>query len=141
MNTLFLAMAAINNTLHVSEYSEDGKLFALLNVEGKLKIWDTETGEYQKEYVPNYHLKAPFTCFTWITVNGSIGPRKVKIWFYFVINTFENRQFINNNEYFLLYLLHFRLLKKGLQTRDHPNTLHWEHGVVVSACILSVKAW
>lgn len=81
-------MAAIHNTLHVSEYSENGKFFASLNVEGKLRIWDTETSEYQKEFVPNYHLNAPFTCFTWITVNGSIGPRKVKIRLYLMLKIY-----------------------------------------------------
>lgn len=80
-------MAAIHNTLHVSEYSEDGKLFAFLNVEGKLNIWDTESSEYQKQFVPNHHLNAPFTCLTWITVKGSIGPPKVKIGFHIVVET------------------------------------------------------
>lgn len=92
----------MNNTSHVSEYSEDGKLFALLNVNGELKIWDTETSECQKEFVPNHHLNAPFTCFTWITVNGSSRPRKVKICFSFVSISYENRHFIKSNTYLVL---------------------------------------
>lgn len=73
------AMATFQNTLHVSEHSADGKLYALLSFDGKLKIWNTETNELQREFVPNFHLNAPFTCFTWITVNGTLGPRKVSV--------------------------------------------------------------
>ncbi|XP_031621725.1 WD repeat-containing protein 43 [Contarinia nasturtii] len=69
-------MATFQNTLHVSEHSADGKLYALLSFDGKLKVWNTETNELQREFVPNFHLNAPFTCFTWITVNGTLGPRK-----------------------------------------------------------------
>lgn len=72
-----LVMATFQNTLHVSEHSADGKLYALLSFDGKLKIWNTETNEFQREFVPNFHLNAPFTCFTWITVDGTLGPRKV----------------------------------------------------------------
>lgn len=61
-------MAALQNTLHVSEFSPDGKFYAFLSQDGKLKIWDTETGELKQEFVPQLHLTVPFTCFTWINI-------------------------------------------------------------------------
>lgn len=70
-------MATIQNIMHVSEHSADGKLYALLSSDGKLKIWNTENNELQQEFVPNLHLNTPFTCFTWITVANSGASRKV----------------------------------------------------------------
>lgn len=70
-------MAALQNTLHVSEYSPDGKLYGFINLEGKLKIWDTETSKLRQEYVPNNHLSVPCTCFTWINVDNAVGSKKV----------------------------------------------------------------
>lgn len=71
-----LAMATFQNILHVSEHSADGKLFALLSIDGKLKIWDTETNKLVREFVPNLHLNVPLTCFTWISVDCSIGSQQ-----------------------------------------------------------------
>lgn len=71
-----LTMAAIQNPLHVSEYSPDGKLLALISSDGKLKIWDIETNELKQEFVPKLHLSVPFTCFTWITVDNAAGGAK-----------------------------------------------------------------
>lgn len=71
-----IVMATIQNKLHVSEHSADGKLFAFLNSDGKLKIWNTDTNNLVQDVVPNYHLNAPFTCFTWINVNCSIGTQR-----------------------------------------------------------------
>lgn len=56
---------------HVSEYSPDGKLYAFINADGKLQIWDTEANQLKQEYVPNLHLSAPCTCFTWIQIRTS----------------------------------------------------------------------
>lgn len=66
-------MAALQNIQHVSEFSPDGKLFAFINSEGKLKIWDTEQNQQKQEYIPNLHLSAPCTCFTWITTTSGGG--------------------------------------------------------------------
>lgn len=64
-------MAGPANIQHVSEFSPDGKLYAFINADGKLKIWDTESNQLKQEYVPNLHLSAPCTCFTWIRINTS----------------------------------------------------------------------
>lgn len=50
---------------YVSEFSPDGKLFALLDTDGKLKIWDTKDSQLIQEYVPNLHLSVPYTCLVW----------------------------------------------------------------------------
>lgn len=62
------------NFKHVSEFSPDSKLFALINEQGILKIWDTETNELRQEYTPNLHLAGPCTSLTWVT----IGRKKEK---------------------------------------------------------------
>lgn len=50
---------------YVSDFSPDGRLFALLDSDGKLKIWDTKHSRLTQEYVPNLHLSSPYTCFVW----------------------------------------------------------------------------
>lgn len=70
-------MAALQNTLHVSEYSLDGKFYASISYDGKLKIWDTETSDLRQEFVPQLHLTVPFTCLTWINVDHTGFPQKV----------------------------------------------------------------
>lgn len=63
---------------HVSEFSPDNKLFALIDDQGVLKIWDTETNELKQEYTPNLHLSAPCTCLTWVTVSQKRKKAKTK---------------------------------------------------------------
>ncbi len=50
---------------YVSDFSPDGKYFALLDSDGKLKIWDIKDSQLIQEYVPNLHLSEPYTCFLW----------------------------------------------------------------------------
>lgn len=66
-------MAALHHIQHVSEFSPDGKLFAFIDAEGKLKIWDTASSQLKQDYIPNLHLSAPCTCFTWIETTGGGG--------------------------------------------------------------------
>lgn len=40
-------------------------MFALLDSDGKLKIWDVKESRLAREYVPKLHLSAPQTCFVW----------------------------------------------------------------------------
>lgn len=73
-------MAALQNIQHVSEFSPDGKLFAFIDSQGKLKIWETESNQLKQDYIPNMHLNAPCTCFTWInasTANSTITNGQV----------------------------------------------------------------
>ncbi|TMW52243.1 hypothetical protein DOY81_002710, partial [Sarcophaga bullata] len=53
---------------HVLGFSPDGKLFAFINDQGILRIWDTDTNELKQEYTPNLHLSGPCSALVWISV-------------------------------------------------------------------------
>ncbi|KAI8128960.1 hypothetical protein FF38_09843 [Lucilia cuprina] len=53
---------------HVLGFSPNGKLFALINDQGILRIWDTDTNELKQEYTPNLHLSGPCSALVWISV-------------------------------------------------------------------------
>lgn len=62
----------------MSDFSPDGKLFALLDVDGKLRIWDIEENRLSQEYDPTrVDSNVRYTCFIWFTrctkhlLNGS----------------------------------------------------------------------
>uniref|UniRef100_A0A1I8N3C4 Small-subunit processome Utp12 domain-containing protein n=1 Tax=Musca domestica TaxID=7370 RepID=A0A1I8N3C4_MUSDO len=63
---------------HVLGFSPDGKLFALINEQGVLRIWDTDTNELKQEYTPNLHLSGPCSALVWISVSlpGSVVKDK-----------------------------------------------------------------
>ncbi|CRK87870.1 CLUMA_CG001657, isoform A [Clunio marinus] len=61
---------------HLKEFSPDEKLFAIIQNEGKLKIWDVETNQLKQEYVPNLHLSTPVTAMKWIRLNLDHEKRK-----------------------------------------------------------------
>ncbi|XP_070507606.1 WD repeat-containing protein 43 [Chironomus tepperi] len=52
--------------LHLKEFSPDQKLFAVIQSDGVLKIYDTETSILKQEYIPNLHLSTPCTALKWI---------------------------------------------------------------------------
>lgn len=52
--------------MECSGFSEDGKYFGCCGVDGKLKVWETESGILSQEYTPDLHLSSPFTCLTWV---------------------------------------------------------------------------
>ncbi|XP_037041242.1 WD repeat-containing protein 43-like isoform X3 [Bradysia coprophila] len=55
-----------------SDFSPDGRLFALLDTDGKLKIWNVKDNRLTQEYVPDLHLSQPYTCFVWFTACAGI---------------------------------------------------------------------
>lgn len=55
-----------------------GKYFSFINTQGKLVIYDTETGSIHQVYTPNLHLNVPCTCFTWIETGQKAGSAKKK---------------------------------------------------------------
>lgn len=61
---------------HLKEFSPDQKLFAIIQSDGILKIWDVETNLLKQEYVPNLHLSTPCTALKWIKLSLS---KKVNI--------------------------------------------------------------
>lgn len=54
-----------------SEFSKDGAYFAILGVDGKLKIWETSTSTLKHEYTPSLHLNQPCTCLKWIQISSN----------------------------------------------------------------------
>ncbi|KAJ8959403.1 hypothetical protein NQ318_022091 [Aromia moschata] len=65
-----------------SQFSKDGKYFACLSTDGKLKIWDTVSNSFDQEFTPDFHLTSPCTCLHFIqsdpTANKGASPRKKK---------------------------------------------------------------
>ncbi|XP_055855975.1 WD repeat-containing protein 43 [Episyrphus balteatus] len=55
---------------HVSEFSPDGKLLAVVNDQGILKIWDTETNELKQEFTPNLHLSSKCSALSWVPISS-----------------------------------------------------------------------
>ena len=53
----------------LKEFSPDRKLFAIIENDGKLKIWDVEKSQLKQEYVPNLHLSTPCTALKWILLS------------------------------------------------------------------------
>lgn len=65
---------------HLKEFSPDKKLFAIIQNDGVLKIYDVETNVMKQEYVPNLHLSAPCTALKWIKIahKGKVIDKKIK---------------------------------------------------------------
>ncbi|XP_065367123.1 WD repeat-containing protein 43 isoform X1 [Calliphora vicina] len=63
---------------HVLGFSPDGKLFALINDQGVLRIWDTDTNELKQEYTPNLHLSGPCSALVWISVASAAQQKKAR---------------------------------------------------------------
>ncbi|XP_023168846.1 WD repeat-containing protein 43 isoform X2 [Drosophila hydei] len=61
---------------HVLGFSSNGgKLFALIDEHGTLRIWDTESNTLKQEYKPNFQISGHCTALTWITISA---PRPKK---------------------------------------------------------------
>ncbi|VEN54071.1 unnamed protein product [Callosobruchus maculatus] len=65
-----------------AEFSEDGKYFAKLTADGKLKIWNAITNSFEQEFTPDFHLTTPCTCLYFVNSNSSrikgVSPKKKK---------------------------------------------------------------
>ncbi|ALC40642.1 CG30349 [Drosophila busckii] len=64
---------------HVLGFSPNGgKLFALVDENGILRIWDTEANKLKQEFTPNlYELSGSCTALTWVTV-AAARPKKTR---------------------------------------------------------------
>ncbi|KAH8348822.1 hypothetical protein KR084_011467 [Drosophila pseudotakahashii] len=61
---------------HVLGFSPNGgQLFASVDEQGILRIWDTETNTLKQEFTPNLQVSGPCTALTWVSV---AGPRPKK---------------------------------------------------------------
>jgi len=48
-----------------SAFSWNGQLFANLSSDGRLKLWECESGTAKQEYILPSHLAAVCTCLVW----------------------------------------------------------------------------
>ncbi|XP_070571108.1 WD repeat-containing protein 43-like isoform X2 [Ptychodera flava] len=59
--------------------SPDGEYLAFASPDGRLKVWETETGVVKQQYTPSSHLSATCSCLAWGPPRESLGmPRKKK---------------------------------------------------------------
>uniref|UniRef100_A0A1Y1KTT8 Small-subunit processome Utp12 domain-containing protein n=1 Tax=Photinus pyralis TaxID=7054 RepID=A0A1Y1KTT8_PHOPY len=63
-----------------TQFSKDGKHFARLSTNGKLKLWETSTSSFLQEFTPDFHLTSPCTCLHFVQRDSSENhvPRKKK---------------------------------------------------------------
>ncbi|KAJ8920002.1 hypothetical protein NQ315_006532, partial [Exocentrus adspersus] len=48
------------------QFSKDGKYFAFISTDGKLKVWDTVSNSFEQEFTPDFHLTSPCTCLHFV---------------------------------------------------------------------------
>ncbi|XP_044257003.1 WD repeat-containing protein 43, partial [Tribolium madens] len=61
------------------QFSKEGKYFAQITPEGKLKVWNTLSNTFEQEFTPDFHLTSPCTCLHFISSASKPGsPRKKK---------------------------------------------------------------
>lgn len=71
------------------EFSDDGKYFAQISSDGKLKIWNTVSNSLDQEFTPDFHLTTPCTCLHfWYPRQGN-NTKVFLTWFYVNIS-FDN---------------------------------------------------
>lgn len=50
---------------NATSFTYDGQYFALLSVDGRLRIWETVSGKLLQEFTPSSHLETTCTCLCW----------------------------------------------------------------------------
>ena len=48
-----------------SAFADNGQYFANISTDGRLKIWECNSGLAKQEFVPTSHLSAICTCLVW----------------------------------------------------------------------------
>lgn len=66
MNTSLSSSGLTPGSIPSKCFSQHGNLFAIVNDQGILRIWDTETNELKQEYTPNLHLSGPCNTVLWV---------------------------------------------------------------------------
>lgn len=64
-----------------SQFSSDGKYFAQITTDGKLKVWDAASGSFEQEFVPDFHLTSPCTCLHFVERLESGDKVGGRVWF------------------------------------------------------------
>lgn len=70
----------------IGGFSESGRYYAEINVNGKVNVWDTNSGDLRHTYSPSGHLNSSVTCVKWIQTENAdllcIGTQKGYVEFY-----------------------------------------------------------
>lgn len=72
----------------IGGFSESGRYYAEISVNGKVNVWDTNVGDLRHTYTPSEHLNLPVTCIKWILADNTdilcIGTQRGHVEFYCV---------------------------------------------------------
>lgn len=70
----------------IGGFSESGRYYAEISVNGKVNVWDTNAGDLRHTYSPSGHLNSCVTCVKWIQSDNTdllcIGSQKGYIEFF-----------------------------------------------------------
>lgn len=70
----------------IGGFSESGRYYAEISVNGKVNVWDTNAGDLRHTYSPSGHLNSTVTCVKWIQTENTdllcIGTQKGLVEFY-----------------------------------------------------------
>jgi len=67
-----------NSSSSASSFSQNGEYFALLSVDGRLRIWDTTSGKIVQEFSSNSVVQSSCTCLCWTNESFTTAPKKQK---------------------------------------------------------------
>lgn len=74
----------------IGGFSESGRYYAEISVNGKVNVWDTNIGDLRHTYSPSGHLNLSVTCVKWIKTDNidilCIGTQKGYVEFYNVVS-------------------------------------------------------
>lgn len=70
----------------IGGFSDSGKYYAEISVNGKVNVWDTNAGDLRHTYSPSGHLNSTVTCIKWIQTDNTdllcVGTHKGHVEFY-----------------------------------------------------------
>ncbi|VVC26142.1 WD40/YVTN repeat-like-containing domain,Small-subunit processome, Utp12,WD40 repeat,WD40-repeat- [Cinara cedri] len=70
----------------IGGFSESGRYYAEISVNGKVNVWDTNVGDLRHTYSPSGHLNSSVSCVKWIQMDNTdllcIGTQKGYVEFY-----------------------------------------------------------
>ncbi|MBO8666510.1 hypothetical protein INO76_15890, partial [Staphylococcus aureus] len=55
----------------IGGFSESGRYYAEIGVNGKVNVWDTSAGDLRHTYSPSGHLNTSVTCITWVQTDNT----------------------------------------------------------------------
>ena len=62
-----------------SAFSGNGQFFTNLSTDGRLKLWECESGTAKQEYILPSHLSAVCTCLVWAPIKQAEQVKIIKL--------------------------------------------------------------